>query len=314
MNYVDNSKTLIPSSLRARDARHHIHPFSDMNALNAEGTRVITHADGVWLQDVDGRSFLDGFSGLWNVAIGYGRREIADAVHAQMLDLPFYNSFFKSTTVPAIELAEMLAALAPGFRRTFFTNSGSEANDTIIRMVRHYWQLRGKPAKTYFIARHNGYHGSTIGGASLGGMAWMHAQGGLPIPGVVHVAQPWWWGEGGTMTPDAFGLWAAGEVARAIDEVGAENVAAFIGEPVQGAGGVIVPPDRADLPRPRCVDRERRGNLRIWPAGHLVRLPAFRFHPRPDDHRQGAHLRLSADGRGNGGRRDCRRAGSRRRF
>ena len=243
MNYVDNSKTLIPSSLRARDARHHIHPFSDMNALNAEGTRVITHADGVWLQDVDGRSFLDGFSGLWNVAIGYGRREIADAVHAQMLDLPFYNSFFKSTTVPAIELAELLATLAPGFRRTFFTNSGSEANDTIIRMVRHYWQLRGKPAKTYFIARHNGYHGSTIGGASLGGMAWMHAQGGLPIPGVVHVAQPWWWGEGGTMTQDAFGLWAAGEVARAIDEVGAENVAAFIGEPVQGAGGVIVPPD-----------------------------------------------------------------------
>ncbi len=231
------------SSLRARDARHHIHPFSDTASLNAEGTRIITHAHGVWLTDADGRRYLDGFSGLWNVAVGYGRHEIADAADAQMRQLPFYNNFFKSTTVPAIELAEMLGALAPGFSRTFFTNSGSEGNDTVIRMVRHYWQLRGQPGKTRFIARHNGYHGSTIGGASLGGMAWMHSQGGLPIPGVIHVAQPWWWGEGGAMSPDEFGLWAAREVGRAIDEAGAETVAAFIGEPVQGAGGVIMPPD-----------------------------------------------------------------------
>ncbi len=230
-------------SLRARNARHHIHPFSDMDALNAEGVRIITHAEGVWLRDIEGRRYLDGFSGLWNVNVGYGRHEIAEAVHAQMLQLPFYNKFFKSTTIPVIELAEMLGDLAPGFTRTFFTNSGSEANDTIIRMVRHYWQVRGQPAKTHFIARRNGYHGSTVGGASLGGMDWMHKQGGLPIPGVVHVAQPWWWGEGGDMTPDAFGLWAAGEVGRAIEAAGAENVAAFIGEPVQGAGGVIMPPD-----------------------------------------------------------------------
>ena len=230
-------------SLRARNARHHIHPFSDMDALNAEGVRIITSAEGVWLTDIEGRCYLDGFSGLWNVAVGYGRHEIADAVHAQMLQLPFYNKFFKSTTIPAIELAEMLGELAPGFTRTFFTNSGSEANDTIIRMVRHYWKLRGQPEKTHFISRHNGYHGSTVGGASLGGMAWMHAQGGLPIPGVTHVAQPWWWGEGGQMPPDEFGLWAAREVGAAIDRLGAEHVAAFIGEPVQGAGGVIMPPD-----------------------------------------------------------------------
>jgi putrescine aminotransferase len=231
------------ASLRARDARHHLHPFSDMAAVNAEGTRIITRAHGVWLHDVDGREYLDGFSGLWNVAVGYGRHEIADAVHAQMLELPFYNNFFKSSNIPVIELAELLAELAPGFTRTFFTNSGSEGNDTVIRMVRHYWQRRGKPAKTHFVGRRNGYHGSTIGGASLGGMAPMHAQGGLPIPGVIHVAQPWWWGEGGDRSPAEFGLWAAHEVGRAIDEVGAENVAAFIGEPVQGAGGVIVPPD-----------------------------------------------------------------------
>jgi putrescine aminotransferase len=231
------------ASLRQRDARHHLHPFSDMAAVNAEGTRIITHAHGVWLTDVDGRHYLDAFSGLWNVSVGYGRREIADAVHTQMLQLPYYNSFFKSTNIPAIELSEMLATLAPGFTRSFFTNSGSEGNDTVIRMVRHYWQLRGKPTKTHFIGRHNGYHGSTIGGASLGGMAHMHAQGGLPIPGVTHVPQPWWWGEGGDRSPAEFGLWAAREVGRAIDALGAENVGAFIGEPVQGAGGVIVPPD-----------------------------------------------------------------------
>jgi len=230
-------------NLRQRDARHHLHPFSDMKAVNDEGTRIITRADGVWLHDVDGRDFLDAFSGLWNVAVGYGRREIADAVHAQMLELPYYNHFFKSTTIPTIELAEMLAELAPGFSRTFFTNSGSEGNDTVIRMVRHYWQLRGKPGKTHFIARHNGYHGSTIGGASLGGMAPMHRQGGLPIAGIIHVPQPWWWGEGGDVSPAEFGLWAAREVGHAIDRVGAENVAAFIGEPIQGAGGVIVPPE-----------------------------------------------------------------------
>ena len=256
-------------SLRARNARHHIHPFSDMDALNAEGVRIITHAEGVWLRDIEGRRFLDGFSGLWNVAVGYGRHEIAEAVHAQMLQLPFYNKFFKSTTIPIIELSEILGDLAPGFTRTFFTNSGSEANDTIIRMVRHYWQLRGQPTKTQFIARRNGYHGSTIGGASLGGMAWMHKQGGLPIPGVIHVAQPWWWGEGGDMTPDAFGLWAAGEVARAIDAAGAENVAAFIGEPVQGAGGVIMPPDTY-WPEVERICRERDvliggfGRLGTW--------------------------------------------------
>jgi putrescine aminotransferase len=243
-------------ALRARDARHHLHPFTDMAALNAEGTRIITRAQGVWLHDVEGRDFLDAFSGLWNVAIGYGRREIADAVYAQMLDLPYYNNFFKSTTIPAIELAELLAELAPGFSRTFFTNSGSEGNDTIIRMVRHYWMLRGKPDKTHFIARRNGYHGSTIGGASLGGMAPMHKQGGLPIPGIVHVPQPWWWGEGGDMSPAEFGLWAARQVGEAIDRLGAENVGAFIGEPVQGAGGVIVPPDTY-WPEVQKICRER---------------------------------------------------------
>jgi putrescine aminotransferase len=244
------------AALQARDAKHHFHPNTDMAALNAEGTRVIVRGEGAWLHDAAGRRILDGFSGLWNVAVGYGRREIADAAYRQLVDLPFYNTFFRSTTVPAIELAEMLGQLAPGFSKVFFTNSGSEGNDTIIRMVRHYWKLRGQPQKSTFIARHNAYHGSTVGGASLGGMDYMHKQGDLPIPGVVHVQQPWWWGEGGDMTPSEFGLHAAQEVARAIDRVGAEHVGAFIGEPIQGAGGVIMPPDTY-WPEVERICRER---------------------------------------------------------
>ncbi len=245
-----------PASLRARDARHHFHPFTDNATLSRDGTRVIVRGEGSHVYDVEGRKILDGFSGLWNVAVGYGRREIADAAYKQMLELPFYNTFFKSTTVPAIELSEILGDLMPGFTRSFFTNSGSEGNDTIIRLVRHYWALRGKPNKTHFIARNNAYHGSTVGGASLGGMTWMHKQGGLPIPGVIHVPQPWWWGEGGDMSPAEFGLWAAREVALAIDRVGAENVGAFIGEPIQGAGGVIMPPDTY-WPEVERICRER---------------------------------------------------------
>ena len=244
-------------SLRTLDAAHHLHPFTDTGALHAEGTRVIVRADGVHLWDVTGRRILDGFSGLWNVNIGYGHREIADAVQAQMNRLVYYNTFFKTTHPPAIALAKLLAEISPPqFNRVFFTNSGSEANDTIIRMVRHYWQVLGQPEKSVIISRRNAYHGSTIGGASLGGMPWMHAQGGLPIPGIEHVAQPWWWGEGGDMEPEEFGLWAARELGKAIDRIGADKVAAFIGEPIQGAGGVIIPPE-SYWPEVERICRER---------------------------------------------------------
>ena len=125
----------------------------------------------------------------------------------------------------------------------FFTGSGSEGNDTVLRMVRHYWALKGKPQKKVIIGRVNGYHGSTVAGASLGGMAFMHEQGDLPIPGIVHIPQPYWFGEGGDMTPDEFGVWAAEQLEKKILEVGEDNVAAFIAEPIQGAGGVIIPPE-----------------------------------------------------------------------
>jgi putrescine aminotransferase len=228
---------------QALDAAHHLHPFTDTGSLNRQGVRVITRAKGIHIWDSEGNRLIDGMSGLWNVNVGHGRDEIVDAIADQLRTLDFYNTFFKTTHPPATELAAVLAEIAPpGFSRVFYAGSGSEANDTIIRLVRHFWAIQGQPEKTVFISRKNAYHGSTMGGASLGGMKFMHEQGGLPIPGIVHVAQPYWWGEGGQMSPEEFGLWAANQVAEEIDRIGAPNVAAFIGEPIQGAGGVIVPP------------------------------------------------------------------------
>ncbi|MFK8251987.1 aspartate aminotransferase family protein [Ancylobacter terrae] len=232
------------AELRALDAAHHLHPFSDTKALNAEGSRVIVKADGVWLTDSEGNRILDGMSGLWCVNVGYGREEIADAVSAQLRELPYYNTFFKTTHKPAIELAAKLAELTPPqFNRVFFTGSGSDSNDTVIRLVRRYFDLREQPQKKIIISRRNAYHGSTVAAASLGGMAPMHAQGDLPIPGIVHIAQPYWWGEARQgETPDEFGLRTARALEATIDALGEDRIAAFIAEPIQGAGGVIVPP------------------------------------------------------------------------
>lgn len=225
------------------DAAHHLHPFTDSAAMGASA-RVIVRADGVYIWDSDGNKILDGMSGLWCVNIGYGRRELVRAAAAQMEELPYYNSFFQSATPATIRLAERLAAIAPpGFNRVFFTGSGSESNDTVIRLLRYYWQLRGEPQRRVIIARHNAYHGSTVGAASLGGMAFMHAQDGLPIPDISHIRQPHWHAEGRDLSPEDFAQLAADSLKEKIEEIGAERVAGFIGEPVQGAGGVIVPPD-----------------------------------------------------------------------
>ena len=232
------------ASWQDADRAHHLHPFTDTKALNEEGVRVITRADGVYLWDSEGNRILDGMAGLWCVNVGYGRRELVDAASRQMAELPYYNTFFKSTTVPAVALAEVLGELVPaGLGHAFFANSGSEANDTIVRMARTYWSLLGKPDKQVFISREFAYHGSTMAAASLCGMSGMHEQGGLPLPGFEHVMPPYWYRYGGDLTPDEFGRKAARAVEDKILEVGADKVAAFIGEPVMGAGGVLVPPD-----------------------------------------------------------------------
>jgi putrescine---pyruvate transaminase len=229
--------------LQALDAAHHMHPFTDANDLNAVGARIITRAKGCTITDSEGLDILDGMSGLWCVGVGYGRKELVDAAARQMLELPFYNTFFMTSHVPVIALSAKLAELAPdNINHVFYASSGSESNDTNIRLVRHYWAKKGKPTKTTLIARKHGYHGSTLGGGSLGGMKSMQNQGCPVIPGIHHIDQPHWWAEGGDMTPEEFGLERARQLEAAILEIGEDNVAAFIGEPIQGAGGVIIPP------------------------------------------------------------------------
>jgi putrescine aminotransferase len=231
------------ADIQAKDHAHYLHPFTDHKALGERGVRVIVRGEGIYLWDSDGKKLLDGMSGLWCVNTGYGRTSIAQAVYEQMETLPFYNSFFNTTNLPAVTLAAKLAEIAPpGFKHVFFTNSGSEANDTNVRMVRRYWDLMGQPQRDVIISRHNAYHGSTMAGASLGGMEGMHAQGGLPIPGIVHIGQPDYLTAGRGMTEEQFGIHAAAWLEQRILELGAERVAAFIGEPIQGAGGVVIPP------------------------------------------------------------------------
>ena len=241
MNQLTNY--LPTDELQRRNAAHHMQPFSAQDELSAQGARVITSAKGVYITDSDGNQYLDAMAGLWCVNIGYGRSELADVAARQMRELPYYNTFFQTTHVPVIELSERLAQLAPeNLNHVFYAGSGSEANDTNIRMVRQYWALKGHPERKVIISRKNAYHGSSLGSASLGGMGAMHAQGGMPIPDIHHINQPNWWSEGGDLDPEEFGLARARELEQAILDIGQEHVAAFIGEPVQGAGVVIVPP------------------------------------------------------------------------
>jgi len=238
-------RTNFPSTadMQASDAAHHLHPFTDTAEINEQGARIITQAEGVYVTDSDGNKMLDAMAGLWCVNIGYGRKELAEVAYRQMLELPYYNTFFMTSHAPAIALAEKIADLMPGdLNRVFFSSGGSDANDTNIRLVRHYWASMGKPDKKVIIARKNGYHGSTVGAGSLGGMVGMHAQGGMPIPDITHIDQPYWYAEGGDMSPEDFGLKAARALEAEIERLGEGNVAAFIAEPVQGAGGVIIPP------------------------------------------------------------------------
>ena len=241
---MSSPRTKTTRDWQSLDSQHYLHPFTDFHDLEQKGARIITRAEGVYIYDSEGNKILDGMAGLWCVNMGYGRKDFADAAAKQMLELTYYNSFFQCAHPPVIELSTLLSELSSGsFQHTFFTGSGSEANDTQIRLVRRYWDLMGKPEKMTIIARNNAYHGSTIAGASLGGMSGMHEQLMMPVPGIVHIEQPYHFGLGGDMSPAEFGLKQARLLEEKINELGVDKVAAFFAEPVQGAGGVIIPPD-----------------------------------------------------------------------
>ena len=232
---------------QALDAAHHVHPFTDTAALNKEGVRVITKAEGVYLWDSEGHKIIDGMSGLWCVQVGYGNKELAEAGCEALKTLPYYNHFFKTTNPYTVELAAKLATLLPaGHQHVLFANSGSEANDSALKLIRYYWNLRGKPKKKVHISRELAYHGVTFAAASLSGLTPMHPQWDLPLSGFVKVPTPYWFGAKAAgyddMDPETFGVFIAKKLEEKILELGSDNVASFSAEPVQGAGGLIFPP------------------------------------------------------------------------
>lgn len=245
------------AQLKELDALHHLHPFTNHKSLRSSGARVIVRGHGPYLWDSEKNRILDGMSGLWTTSIGYGREELADVAHAQICELPFYNTFFKTTHPPVVALSRKLSEIAPDtLNNIFYGSSGSESNDTAIRLIRHYWRLKGQPKRHIIISRKNAYHGSTIAAGSMGGMPHVHAHSYPVYDGFRHVMDPYWYGESKDgETPEAFGLRAAKAFEDEILAVGPENVAAIAAEPVQGAGGVKIAPSTYWPEVQRIVDK-----------------------------------------------------------
>jgi putrescine aminotransferase len=231
------------AELRRLDEATHLHPFTDHCGMYREGTHVVRSGRGCFVVDETGRPLLDGLAGLWCVNVGYGRDEIADAVRTQLETLSFYPSFFNSTTEPAIRLAAKLASLAPpAVGHTIFSNSGSEANETALKLIRAYWKLKKEPARRTVLSRTFAYHGVGIATTSLTGLPTCTDPFDLPLPGFVQVPGPNAYASGTGMSREAYGRWCLAETEKTIAREGAGTIAAFFAEPIQGAGGVIVPP------------------------------------------------------------------------
>ncbi len=232
------------NSMASRDKAYFLHPMTNLRKHQDIGPRVITHAKGIYVYDEDGNEYIEGMAGLWCTALGFGNERLIEAAKAQLDKLPYYHSFAHRNTDVAIDLAEMLIGMAPvKMSKAFFTSSGSEANDTVLKIVRYFNNAIGRPEKKKIIARKKGYHGTTYAAASLTGLPYMHTLFDLPIQGVKHTETPHHYhnalpGE----SEEEFASRLAGMLEQMILAEGPETVAAFIAEPIMGAGGVIVPP------------------------------------------------------------------------
>lgn len=232
-------------SIQALDNAHHIHPFTVHHELRDQNPRIISSAKGVYLWDSDGNRIIDGMAGLWCTQVGYGVEELADIASDAIKSLSYYNTFFQTTTPAVAELSKLVASKTPAdLNQIFFASSGSEANDTAIKLIKYYWNLKGQPNKKAIISRDRSYHGTTIGAASLTGLPFMHGIFDLPLPGIHHIGPAphyYEYADDGE-SEEAFATRCAQALEDKILELGAENVAAFIGEPVMGAGGLMIPP------------------------------------------------------------------------
>ncbi len=250
----DKSKTPTPKVEKRHDTRHyqaldnahHLHPFTVHHELRDQKPRVISRGKGVYLWDSDGNRIIDGMAGLWCAQLGYGVEELADAASEAIKSLSYYNTFFQTTTPAVADLSALVAGKTPvGLDQLFFASSGSEANDTAIKLIWYYWNLKGKPSKKAIISRDKAYHGTTIGAASLTGLPFMHDIFDLPLPNIHHIGPTPHYYEFGNEgeSEQQFAARCAKALEDKILELGPDNVAAFIGEPVMGAGGLMVPPE-----------------------------------------------------------------------
>lgn len=232
------------AELEELDRKRLLHPFTSISEHLDRGPLIIDSAEGIRIRDRAGKTYLDAMAGLWCVNVGYGRHELVEAMSLQAAKLPFYHSFASMSNQPAIELAELLTAMAPGtLSHVFFANSGSEANDTQVKIVRYYNNALGRPAKKKILSRQGAYHGVTLGAASLSGLAPMHAIFDLPLEGFLHLSSPHYYrGAEQGVSEEEFADALAAELEELIDREGADTIAAMVMEPVMGAGGVIVPP------------------------------------------------------------------------
>lgn len=236
--------TVLPNSLQARDIAYHVHPYTNIRRHERIGPMVIERGSGIHVYDDQGQEYIEAMAGLWSVGLGFSEQRLVDAATRQMSKLPFYHTFSHKAHEPSIALAEKLVRMSPdGLDHVFFTNSGSEANDTVVKIVWYYNNALGRPAKKKFIARNGGYHGITVASGSLTGLQTNQRGFDLPLSFVRHVTSPHHYR---FAEPDeseeAFADRLAAELDAVILEEGPDTVAAFIGEPVMGAGGVIVPP------------------------------------------------------------------------
>jgi len=230
--------------LRDADRRHHVHSFTDHRGFAQTGAFIVETAEGCRITGEGGITLIDAMAGMGCVNIGYGRAELAQAAESAMREMAYYHTFQATTNPPAAALANRIAELSPGnLDRVFFANSGSEANETIVKLVRAYWRAKGEPDRKTIISRDYAYHGSTLYTASLNGLAAMHEPFGLPLADVAHIRSPYWYREGGDLDPEAFGRAAADALRDKIAEIGPDRIAAFIAEPVQVTAGAIVPPE-----------------------------------------------------------------------
>lgn len=230
-------------ALHQQDAAHLVHGFVPLQMHQKKGVPIFVKGQGVYLWDTEGKRYIDGLASLWNVHVGHGRKEINRAVAAQMDKLAFAPTLIGPTSVPTVQLATKLVKIAPkGLTRVVFTSGGSESNETMIRLVRAYWKAKGQPGKIKFISLNQGYHGSSSGAATLGGIPVFNNQMAPGLPGMIHMARPYCYRCELGKTYPSCQVDCADELERIIHREGADTIGAFIAEPIQGVGGVIVPP------------------------------------------------------------------------